>query len=155
MVRKMHKAIAALFALILMAETASASDTLDAMRTVWRFVGSFNKGDVKSALDECAPQTSIIDEFPPYLWQGASGCAEWSADFDAYIKKNGMTGPKVTLGVLRHVDVSGDRAYVVIPASFSFRKNGRRFSERNSTLTLALQKVAESWRITGWAWAKH
>ena len=82
-----------------------------------RFVGSFNKREVKTALDDCAPQTSIIDEFPPYVWQGASGCAEWSSDLDAYLKKNGMTDPKVTLGLLRHIDVAGDRAYVVIRAS--------------------------------------
>jgi hypothetical protein len=151
----MHRIIVALFALLMATETASASDMSDVMRTVWRFVGSLNKGDVKAALDTCAPQTSIIDEFPPYLWQGASGCAEWSADFDAYIKKNGMTAPKVTLGLLRHVDVSGDRAYVVIPASFRFKKSGRQFNERNSIWTLTLLKVAEGWRIAGWAWAKH
>lgn len=151
----MHKVIAALFAVALTAESASASETLDVMRTVWQFVGSFNKGDVKTALGDCAAQSSIIDEFPPYSWQGATGCADWSNDFDAYIKKNGMTGPKVTLGLLRHVDVSGDRAYVVVPANFTFKKNGKRINERSSIWTLALQKVADSWRITGWAWAKH
>ena len=151
----MHKVIAALFAVALTAKSASASETLDVMRTVWQFVGSFNKGDVKTALGDCAAQSSIIDEFPPYSWQGATGCADWSNDFDAYIKKNGMTGPKVTLGLLRHVDVSGDRAYVVVPANFTFKKNGKRINERSSIWTLALQKVADSWRITGWAWAKH
>ena len=151
----MHKMIAALFAVGLMAGSASASETLDVMRTVWQFVGSFNKGDVKTALGDCAAQSSIIDEFPPYIWLGATACADWSNDFDAYIKKNGMTGPKVTLGLLRHVDVSGDRAYVVVPANFTFKKNGTRFNERASIWTVALQKVADSWRITGWAWAKH
>jgi hypothetical protein len=57
----MHKVIAALFAVALMAGSASASETLDVMRTVWQFVGSFNKGDVKTALGDCAAQSSIID----------------------------------------------------------------------------------------------
>jgi ketosteroid isomerase-like protein len=149
------RAAIALSAIALIVAPASASETLDAMRTVWRFVGSFNKGDVNAALGECAAQSSIIDEFPPYLWQGATGCADWANDFDAYIKKNGMTGPKVTLGLLRHVDVSGDRAYVVVPANFTFKKNGRRFNEPSSMWTVTLQKIADSWRITGWAWAKH
>jgi len=151
----MYKIIAALIAIMLMAGSASASETLDVMRTVWQFVAAFNKGDLKTALSDCAAQSSIIDEFPPYSWQGATGCADWSNDFDAYIKKNGMTDPKVTLGLLRHVDVSGDRAYVVVPANFTFKKNGKRINERNSIWTLALQKIAGSWRITGWAWAKH
>jgi hypothetical protein len=66
-----------------------------------------------------------------------------------------MIGPKVTLGRLRHVDVSGDHAYVVIPASFAFMQNGRRITENGSIWTVTLQKVADSWRITGWAWSKH
>lgn len=151
----MYKIIAALFAITSMAGSASASETLDVMRPVWQFVAAFNKGDLKTALSDCAAQSSIIDEFPPYSWQGATGCADWSNDFDAYIKKNGMTGPKLTLGRLMHVDVSGDRAYVVIPAYFTFKQNRRRFNEGRSIWTVALQKVADSWRITGWAWAKH
>ena len=66
-----------------------------------------------------------------------------------------MTGPKVTLGRLRHVDVSGGRAYVVIPASFAFIENGKQITERGSIWTVTLQKVADSWHITGWAWSKH
>jgi len=93
----MRKIIATLFAIALMVGSASASDDLDVMRTVWHFVSAFNKGDVKTALGDCAAQSSIIDEFPPYVWQGATGCSDWSSDFDAYSKKNGMTGPKVTL----------------------------------------------------------
>ena len=116
----MRKIIATLFAIILMTGPASASDDLDVMRTVWHFVSAFNNGDVKAALDDCAAQSSIIDEFPPYVWQGATGCSDWSNDFAAYSTRNGMTGAKVTLGRLRHVDVAGHRAYVVIPASFAF-----------------------------------
>ena len=68
----MHKIITALFAIALMAGSASASDKTDVMVTVRHFVDSFNKGD-----------------------------------------------------------------------------------EHRSILTVALQKVANGWRITGWAWAKH
>jgi hypothetical protein len=151
----MRKVIAALFAVALMAGSASASDKLDVMRTVWRYVDSFNKGDVKTALSDCAAQSSIIDEFPPYTWQGATACADWSNDFDAFSKKNGFTDPKVTLGGPTHIDVTGDRAYVVVPASFAYTQNGKRTTERGSIWTVTLQKVADNWRITGWAWAKH
>ena len=151
----MHKIVAAFFAIALSVGSASASENADVMRTVWHFIDLFNKGDVKTALGDCAAQSSIIDEIPPYLWQGATGCADWSNDFDAYIKKNGMTDPKVTLHRLRHVNITGDRAYVVVPASFTVKQNGKWHSERRSILTVALQKVADSWRIAGWAWAKH
>jgi ketosteroid isomerase-like protein len=151
----MHKIIAALFAIALMAGSASASENPNVIRTVWHFVDSFNKGDMKAALGDCSAQSSIIDEIPPYLWQGVTGCSDWSNDFDAYTKKKGMTDLKVTLFGPTHIDVTGDRAYVVVPANFTFKQNGKQFTERRSILTVALQKVADSWRITGWAWAKH
>ena len=151
----MRKVIAGLFAVALMAGSVSASERPDVMRTIWHFVDSFNKGDVKAALGDCSAQAAIIDEIPPYLWQGATGCADWSNDFDAYLKKNGITDPKVTLFGPTHIDVTGDRAYVVVPANFTYRQNGKRITERRSILTVALQKVADVWRISGWAWAKH
>jgi hypothetical protein len=151
----MYKFIAALFALGLTGGPASATDTLDVMRTVWHYVDSFNKGDAKAALGDCAAQSSIIDEFPPYHWQGATACADWSSDFDAFVKKNGMTNSKLTLGRLKQADVSGDRAYVVIPATFAFTQNGKRTTETGSLLTVTLQKAGDDWQITAWAWSKH
>lgn len=134
---------------------AVASDKTDVMAVVNQFLDGFNKGDTKAALATCAPQTAIIDEFAPYVWQGATACSDWANDFDADAKKNGITEPKVVAGKPRHVDVVGDRAYVVMPADFKFKLKGKTTAEKGSTFTLTLQKLAEGWRITGWAWAKH
>jgi hypothetical protein len=41
----------------------------------------------------------------------------------------------------------------VVPANFNFKQNGKPVAEPGSTLTVALQKVAAGWRITGWAWS--
>ena len=151
----MSKIVAGLFAIALMVGSASASEKTDVMRPILQFVDSFNRGDVKTMLGGCAAQTSIIDEFPPYIWQGATGCADWSYDFNAYAKKNAITDPKLILGGKTYVDVTRDHAYVVVTAHFSFTQNEKRVTEHGSSWTVALQKVADSWRITGWAWAKH
>ena len=154
----MQKTIAALFAAVVLAGSASASDKIlardeiDVMRPVRQFIDSFNKGDVKSG---CAGQSAIIDEFPPYLWQGAAACADWSSDFNTYREKNGIVDPKITLGLGQHVDVTGDRAYVVVQAHLTFKQNGKRVSERDPLLTVSLQKIADTWRIAGWAWSKR
>jgi len=122
---------------------------------VHQFVDGFNKGDIKSALAACADQTSIIDEFPPHEWHGAGACAIWANDFDADAKKNGITDGVVTLGSPRHVDVTGDRAYAVVPANYTFKMKGKTVKETGSTLTIALQKGTAGWRMTGWAWTKR
>jgi hypothetical protein len=132
-----------------------ASARADVLAPIHQFVDGFNKGDTKTALAACADQTSIIDEFPPYEWHGAGACARWAGDYDADAKKNGITDGIVTLGTPAHVDVTADRAYVVIPSDYAFKQNGKPIKEVGSTFTFALQKGAAGWRIIGWAWSKH
>ena len=141
------------FFAILMA--ASANDKSDVVTTVKNFVDGFNKGDEKAIAATCADQASIIDEFPPYQWGGSGACAKWTADYESDAKKNGITDGVVILGTPRHVEVTGDRAYVVVPANYKFKQNGKAIQEIGSTLTIALQKTKAGWQMTGWTWAKH
>lgn len=151
----MRKIFAALAVAILAAGPAAATEKSDVMAPVHQFVDGFNKGDIKTALAACADQTSIIDEFPPHEWHGAGACATWANDFEADAKKNGISDGKVTLGNPRHVDITGDRAYVVVPASYAYKQKGKPAKEAGSTLTISLQKSAAGWRMTGWAWTKR
>lgn len=125
------------------------------LTSVHQFVDGFNKGDTKTMLAVCADQTSILDEFPPHEWHGTGACAKWISDFDIDAKKNGITDPVVTLNDPWHVDITGDRAYVVIPVNYTLKQKGKPVTEAGSIITLTLQKIQSGWRITGWAWAKH
>lgn len=138
---------------VMTAGTASASDQADVMATAHQFIDGFNKGDVKSALAACASPVSIVDEFPPYAWQGANACADWATDFESNAKKNGITDSIVTLLKPKHVDVTGDRAYVVVPANYDYKLKGKKTSQKGSIMALALRKTPAGWRITGWSWA--
>lgn len=124
------------------------------MAVIKEFEHDFNTGD-SSWMKLCADQTSIIDEFAPYAWSGSNACKQWSDDYADDAKKNGVTEPSVTLGRPRHLDVSGDRAYVVMPAAYDYKQNGKPMKEAASTLTVALQKTAAGWRIASWAWGKN
>jgi len=135
--------------------STSTAEQKAAMAVVNQFTDAFNKGDTKAAAAVCAEQTSIIDEFPPHEWHGAGGCGKWMADFDADAKKNGITDGNVKLAAPKHVDVTGDRAYIVVPADFSFKQKGKPVKEAGSLLTVALQKGGNGWRITGWSWSKN
>ncbi len=145
--------IALALVVALMAGTAAASDKTDVVATVHQFIDGFNKGDVKSALATCASPASIVDEFPPYAWQGANACGDWAADFEANATKNGITDSVVTLQKPKHVDVAGDRAYVVVPANYDYKVKGKKTSQKGSVMAVALQKTPAGWRITGWSWA--
>ena len=142
------------FATFSAAQTPGSADAA-VLAPVRQFVDAFNKGDVKTMLASCADQTSILDEFPPHEWHGAGACGKWASDFDADAKKNGITDGVVTLSKPSHVDITADRAYVVVPASYTYKQKGKTVSEVGSIITLTLQKIPAGWRITGWSWAKH
>src|SRR5262249_44275607 len=136
-------------------QATSTAVKQEVMSTVNQFVESFNNGDTKTAAAACAEQTSIIDEFPPHEWHGAGACSRWMNDYDADAKKNEITDAVVMLRAPLHVDVNGDRAYVVVPANYSYKQKGKLNKETGSILTVALQKGEAGWRITGWSWSKH
>src|SRR5690349_13132159 len=109
------KVVCAVTLILLCAGVAFASEGAEVMKPVHQFIDGFNKGDAKTALAACADDAYIIDEFAPYEWHGAGACAKWANDYEADAKKNSITDGVVTIGKPKHVDVSGDHAYVVVP----------------------------------------
>lgn len=146
-------AIASTAAMLTMG-TAAASGQDEVMKVVRQWVDSLNKGDIQTAVAACAPQTAIVDEFPPYEWHGEGTCAKWAKELDAYNKQLGLTNGVVTLKKPKRVDMTGDRAYVVAPTDFHFKENGKDGAEIGALFTVALQKGPAGWRITGWAWSR-
>jgi hypothetical protein len=104
---------------------AIASEKTDAMAPVHQFIDGFNKGDMKSAIAACADEASVIDDFPPHEWQGTGACEKWATGFDAIAKKEGISDARITLGESRHVDVTDDFAYVVVPVTLISKQKGK------------------------------
>src|SRR5664279_2496591 len=151
----MHRIFITLAVALLAAGPAAASEKTDVMMLVHQFVDGFNKGDTKTAMAACADQTSIIDEFPPHEWHGAGACSKWMDDYDSNAKKAKITDGFVTLGKPRHIDITADRAYVVIPTDYVFKQNGKAMKETRSAFAFALQNGEKGWRIIGWSWAAN
>jgi hypothetical protein len=61
----------------------------------------------------------------------------------------------VTISKPRRVAVTGDRAYVVVPATYKYKQKGKPVTESGAVWTFALQKLTGGWRVAGWAWAQH
>lgn len=151
----MKKILLTLALATLIVGPVAASEKTEVLAPVLQFLDGFNKGDLKLMLAAGAEQMSILDEFPPYEWHGAGAFSKWMSDYDLDAQKNKITDGVVTFGKPTHVDVSGDRAYVVMPADYAFKQNGKATGEVGSIITITLQKGPTGWRITGWAWAKH
>ena len=92
---------------------------------VHQFVESFNNGDVSTNAAGCANVTSLIDDFPPHEWYGAGACSRWMRDYNADAKKSGLSAMVITLGTPRHIDITADRAYVVVPVYYTNKRHGK------------------------------
>ncbi len=148
----MKKTVLAFAATLLATGSALASDKTDVLATIHQWVDDFAKSDSKAAIAVCADQTSIIDDIPPHEWQGAGACAKWYGDFDAFAKEGDVTEPLVTLGKTKHLDISGNTAYFVAPASITYKAKGSPVKQA-AIWTVALRKSPAGWRITAWAWS--
>ena len=124
------------------------------MAPIQKFLDSFNKGDTAGAAATHAADGDlvIIDEVAPYVWHGAKAFQSWSAALDADGKARKITEPVVTLGAPIRMETTGDQAYVVVPAVYTFKQAGAAMRE-SAQMTFALKKGAAGWLIHGWTWS--
>jgi len=136
----------------LSATSAAAAATAELAAPIHQFIDAFNKGDGKTAgATHLAAGVSIIDEVPPYIWQGPKAFETWVADLTKNDAAAGITDEKVTLGAVTREVVSPQTAYVIVAATYSFKQKGVAMREP-AQMTFALTKTAEGWRIAGWTW---
>jgi len=144
----MHKVVIALVMSVLTAGSALASEKDDIM-AVLRQWSSGAAGTVAV----CADDAAVIDDIPPFEWHGPGACSRWQKDNDAYLRQ-GISDETFTTGNPQQLIISGDRAYTVLPITYTFTQNGKHVTEQ-ATGTLVLRKTAAGWRIAAWTWAKQ
>ena len=126
----------------------------DPMAAVHQYVDAFNEGDAKAMAGTCADPMQILDGMPPHVWQGPTASEDWWSAVLAEGEHLGASGYHITLSEPRHVDVTGDYAYVGVPATMTFDLAGRKVTQTGSLFTVALRKVDTDWCLSAWAWAK-
>jgi ketosteroid isomerase-like protein len=138
-------------AALLAAAPAAASDATDIAAAVNGYNDTLNKNDFPGAAAYYTASPSIIDEFAPHVWSGASAFMQWGSDYGVYARAEMMTEPFVVLAKPTHVTVEGERGYAVFPANFKFKRAGKPAHELG-TMTFAMQKLDGKWKIAGWTW---
>ena len=129
---------------------SAASAELEA--PIRQFIDAFNKGDGKAAgATHLAAGVSIIDEVPPYIWQGPTAFDTWVADLMKNDAAAGITEEKVTLGAVTREVASPQTAYLIVAATYTFKQRGAPMREP-AQMTFALKNTAEGWKIAGWSW---
>ena len=128
--------------------------TTDPVAAVGQYINAFNEGDREAMVATFAVPGSILDGMAPHVWQGPTASQDWYRDVLTEAKRHGASNYSVTLGEPLHNNTTGDSAYVVVPATMTFKVHGQQVTQTGAIFTVALRKLAEGWRITAWAWTK-
>jgi|SRR5690242_17785752 ketosteroid isomerase-like protein len=127
---------------------------LDPVGAVQQYIEAFNAADVKAMAAMCADPMSILDGMAPHVWHGPSATQDWYSDVLTEGEHLGARDYQVTLGEPLHANVTGDAAYVVVPATMALKLKGKQVKQSGAVFTVALRNLPAGWRIASWAWAK-
>jgi ketosteroid isomerase-like protein len=128
--------------------------TTDPLAAVRQYIDAFNKGDVEVMAATFAKDAAILDGMAPHLWLGPTAARDWYRDVLAEGEHVGADDYFVTIGEALHNNSTGDAAYVVVPATMTFRLKDKQVTQTGAKFIVALRKSAQGWRIASWAWAK-
>ena len=141
----------ALCALSMLAPAAASAADPAVMAPITQFMAAFNKGDIKAAEATHTADVVILDEPPPFVWKGPGACQAWLGDLDRDGKAQGQSAQSVSISAPVREEISGDNAYVIVPATYAFKVKGVAMHEP-SRMTFALRKTADGWKISAWTW---
>ena len=141
------RAIIASICALMTIGTASAAELTDEkaaiVARVREVMKAWSDNDAKSVAAHLSPSIVITGSVPPYLFQGPTALADWIKSFAADAAATGITDPWQTVGEPTAVEVSAPRAYVSLPVSYAFKRQGKPAQESATvTATLMSEPIA-------------
>ena len=130
------------------------TSSADPISAVQQYIDGFNSADAKAMAAMCANPMSILDGMAPHIWHGPTACQDWYRDVLAEGEHQGAKDYQVALSKPAHANVTGDAAYVVVPATMKFKVHGKQVTQSGAIFTVALRKLPAGWRVASWAWTK-
>jgi ketosteroid isomerase-like protein len=98
------------------------------------------------------PDAVVVDEFAPHVWTGPTAAAQWWAGVDKQMAQMGTHAIHAAAQPIKHFDVTGDSAYVVVPLNISYAVKGKPGHE-TGLFTLTLRRSGGTWKIATQTWA--
>jgi hypothetical protein len=117
--------------------------TTDPMGAVHQYINDFNRGDGEAMAASFAAPGSILDGMASHVWQGPTASRDWYRDVLIEGEQHGASDYFVTLGEPLHNNTTGDSAYVVVPATMTFKVHGQQVTQTGALFTVALRKLDE------------
>ena len=119
-----------------------------------QYIDAFNNADADAMAAAFDTEGSILDGMPPHLWVGPTAAQDWYRDVLVEAEHHGASSYSVTLEAPLHQTITGDNAYVAVPAAMTFTVGDHQVTQTGAFFTVALRQRADGWRIAAWAWTK-
>jgi hypothetical protein len=130
---------------------ASAQDKAAAFSVMRAIADTWNSGH-GFATDTFESSLTIVDNTPPYLFQGPHAVDAWIEAYRDQLPK-GSKDAKTSLHLSQPqtVEIEGTHAYIAVGAEWRVEQNGR--SEvSHGVITAILHHSDEQWRVAAWTW---
>jgi SnoaL-like domain len=124
------------------------------LEAVQQYIDAFNNGNAEVMAATFDVPGSILDGMAPHVWQGSAAASDWYRDVLAEGELHGASGYFVDIDEPLHENVTGDSAYVVVPATMTFSVADKTVTQTGAVFTVALRQRPGGWRIAAWAWTK-
>jgi hypothetical protein len=133
------------------AEQTSEQDKAAVVSVMQAIANEWNNGQ-KLAKSRFEPSATVIDNTPPYLFQGPRAEEDWIEAYRAELPK-GSEDAKTSLTFLQpqSVEVKGSHAYIAVPADWSVALKGQN-EVSHGIVTATLNHDDGQWRIAAWVW---
>ena len=131
---------------------AAAGPSAAIMATVNGIVAAVNADKAADVNSYFSSNGHIVDDFAPYVWNGADAGSRWWTASDKDLAKNGVASLRATVQTITRYGAVGDDAYVVVPLSLSYTMKGKP-ARASGLWTLTLHQTGGSWKITSATWA--
>lgn len=119
---------------------------------VTQMVDAVNRTDMAAASTWFADGAVIVEDIPPYRWDGPDAVSNWLKVVAGSAKRRGVGAVSMKLGGATRIDVEGDRAYALFPGLLTFRTAGGNFLAEG-LLTFTLIVGDDRWLIDTLAWS--
>jgi ketosteroid isomerase-like protein len=121
------------------------------LHSVERFVDAVNNGDAPAALSHFAPDVVIVEDLPPFRWQGPDAGSAWLLAMHKNAETAGLTSIVMRLESTIRVEIDADDAYAVFAGHLKYRGHAAELHSRGCVI-FTLRKAGAKWLIRSLIW---
>ena len=119
---------------------------------VFDFVDEVNTGKIEAALARFSVDAAIMEDIPPFKWQGPDAGSQWLSAMAANADRLGVTSVLMELGDAHRIEVEGPWAYAIFAGTVQLEQPNRTLREPG-LLTFTFDGGTGHWLITGLTWS--